>query len=1214
MWSAIMNGSGLHGGGGAGGAGGAGGGGYVPSQGWEFVPCTRMDRVDRGRSKARTSLRRVSSPPTVFSQLYDTQFGASPGGGGGGGGEGEAGKQLEILRGQMWPGPEPAVPQQQPQQTQHTRLKKKFDDLKKRHVQDKEEWMREKESLLREVADIQGGENRRILLDLKTVLEEVQAEVKKEEEKRSELQLQYTRDRCAWELEKAELKISIVQLEAREGTGSVRGVVQSAAGPGPAASRTNQGQHGETPTLRRDREEQRRLLADTHSTAMDLRCRLEHNERDWSREKTELLERFDVERREWESQLKDMQRKIEELYCEVRTKREGTRLDGGRQDEDDVMHGLSLRSTSTGSSLLSDNSNSEPLSSSSQSEPHRQASLPGFGHSRNTGGGGSGGRESHQPTCFQADSLCQFNVGRFTQNEPSQPALVEEFRTRSTWQQDSVDDSTEEAHTMELAAIFHGTPGCGTPQRNPTNGNENDVRVASQESLLWAELSNGSEKKKNTTALNAALKEIARVSEELCSYQDEIRKKSGDKRNRSESLFVTEESDMLFGHDTNRQEVDEPLCDLSQIYDDFRALEREKWITLSPENTWRADSAPSDCWRTSAADQDSYRDTQENPEATSEIDTAAPPIPPRSSSWNLSSPAHPDTELHIPESPSTTVKKCHSPCVLVDKKCSSPSIVRKFGAMLQENEGKVLIDGAVTSCAVPENSSCNMGCCHSRWSCDASKFSNSKLSAYGTVQKSFSEVNILSAAKHSDYTPAVGYLKNPDVQMPPIVKELPVDLLMYSLETTPASPNLQGSKRNIMLEQKTAEFNRTLFQAEMGRGVKEQDGFIATDASSRGCQAVSTASDEVLPSMQTGFQPHYTDFTPGHTAVHPEVTLSVSSTSSSIQNLDFQSWQMRYGLEGQEVRMKQGTPSDLSHDQPQVGLRHATTITAHSPVHHPEVKHRVQTASSPSRKTQQRAATEAPFSETGQNVEASSSKNGAKPQPARVGVSLQQTPVENKQRQLTQPGQQEQPRHASVPPSQSDSSRQGPRMMNDHPWKPLTLAAYPRPEGSRSNYGAVERILKNYESAARAKQSQSQQNEMASSPNLSDGQEENVTELDLLDMDPLAFPPTLRHTLTSHSSQTHTTHSQLSCHTAMGVKEIQLIVQNDEGSSVSSSSVQKNFSRPARPANRRLPSRWASRSPTSSSSTSPSPPSWPHQKHTSSFSYSHAFHIETVII
>lgn len=102
-------------------------------------------------------------------------------------------------------------------------------------------------------------------------------------------------------------------MEARERAELVSGGVQLAAGPGSVASRSNQEQHGETSMLRREREEQRRLLADTHSTAMDLRCRLEHNERDWSREKAELLERFDVERREWESQLKDMQKKIEEV-------------------------------------------------------------------------------------------------------------------------------------------------------------------------------------------------------------------------------------------------------------------------------------------------------------------------------------------------------------------------------------------------------------------------------------------------------------------------------------------------------------------------------------------------------------------------------------------------------------------------------------------------------------------------------------------------------------------------------------------------------------------------------------------------------------------------------------------------------------------------------------------------------------------------------------
>lgn len=945
--------------------------------------------------------------------------------------------------------------------------------------------------------------------------------MKREEEKRSELQLQYTRDRCAWELEKAELKCRIAQLEAREGTGSVSGGVQSAAaGPGSVALQSTEDQHRETPSLRWERAEQRRILADTHSTAMDLRYRLEHNERDWLREKAELLERFDVERREWESQLKDMQRKIEELYCEVRAKREGTGLDSGRQYNDDAVHRLSVRRTSTGSSLLSDNSHSEPLSSSSQSEPSRQPALPGFGHNRNITVGGD------QPTCFPAaDSHCEFNAdGQFTKKDHSQQPVLVELRSRCTWEQDSVDYGREAVDTTELDAIFQGAPGCGLPQKSASKGNENNVHVRPQESPVWSELSYGSDKK-NTTALNAALKEIARVSEELCSYQDEIRKKSGDKRNRSESQCLTEE-------------VNEPLCDLSQIYDDLRALERENWITLSPGNTWQDDRASSESWRTSAAEPDSLRDTQTSPGIHSEIDGAAPPIPPRSSSWNLNSPTHPDTELHIPESPMTTKRKCHSPCVLADKKCGSPSIVRKFGAMLQENEGKVLIDGVVASCSVPANTNCNMGCCHSRWSCDASKFTNSKLSAYGAGQKSFSEVNILSAGEA-----LLSSNSKPELQVPPPVEELSVDLLLSSLEITPASTNLQGSRRNIMLEQKTAEFNRTLFQAEMGRGVKEPDSCTVTDASSLGCQPVLTPSDEVLPPRETT----------GVMDGHPEVTLSTSD--STIQSLEIQPRRMRCGFRGQEVRMKQEIPSDLSPEEPQVGLRDNTTITSQSPTCRSEVKHKVRAASSPSRKTQARAATEALFSEPAspaniqpaQNMEVSSSKNesphGVKPQPAsRVGVSLQQPPVENKQRQMTQPGHQAQPRHVSVPPSQSDSSRHGPRMMNDHPWKPLTLAAYPRPEGSRSNYGALERILKNYESAARAQQGQNQQGETASSPHLIVRQEESITELDMLDMDPLPLPPTLRLTQTSHTSKTHTTHAQLS-HTAMGLKETQLIVQ-----------------------------------------------------------------------
>lgn len=47
---------------------------------------------------------------------------------------------------------------------------------------------------------------------------------------------------------------------------------------------------------------------------MDLPKQLEKNERNWNKEKMELLERFDNERKEWECQWKVMQKKIEEVF------------------------------------------------------------------------------------------------------------------------------------------------------------------------------------------------------------------------------------------------------------------------------------------------------------------------------------------------------------------------------------------------------------------------------------------------------------------------------------------------------------------------------------------------------------------------------------------------------------------------------------------------------------------------------------------------------------------------------------------------------------------------------------------------------------------------------------------------------------------------------------------------------------------------------------
>lgn len=65
-------------------------------------------------------------------------------------------------------------------------------------------------------------------------------------------------------------------------------------------------------TLRKE-EEHKHLLVDTQSAAMDLHKQLENTEKNWTKEKMELLERFDSERKEWESQWKVMQKKIEEV-------------------------------------------------------------------------------------------------------------------------------------------------------------------------------------------------------------------------------------------------------------------------------------------------------------------------------------------------------------------------------------------------------------------------------------------------------------------------------------------------------------------------------------------------------------------------------------------------------------------------------------------------------------------------------------------------------------------------------------------------------------------------------------------------------------------------------------------------------------------------------------------------------------------------------------
>lgn len=61
--------------------------------------------------------------------------------------------------------------------------------------------------------------------------------------------------------------------------------------------------------LKKEREEHQHLLADSYAAVMDLTKQLQISEKNWSRERLELLEHFNQERSQWEQRLRDAQSK-----------------------------------------------------------------------------------------------------------------------------------------------------------------------------------------------------------------------------------------------------------------------------------------------------------------------------------------------------------------------------------------------------------------------------------------------------------------------------------------------------------------------------------------------------------------------------------------------------------------------------------------------------------------------------------------------------------------------------------------------------------------------------------------------------------------------------------------------------------------------------------------------------------------------------------------
>ncbi|XP_048219084.1 microtubule cross-linking factor 1 isoform X1 [Perognathus longimembris pacificus] len=152
-------------------------------------------------------------------------------------------------------------------------------------------------------------ENQQLFSALKALLEDFRSELREDEHARLRLQQQYASDKAAWDVEWAVLKCRLEQLEKTEKSLGELDVPTEGKG-----------------ALKTEREVHQKLLADSHGLVMDLRWQIHHREKNWNREKVELLERLDRERQEWEEQKKELLWRMEQVQKENSPRRGGSFL------------------------------------------------------------------------------------------------------------------------------------------------------------------------------------------------------------------------------------------------------------------------------------------------------------------------------------------------------------------------------------------------------------------------------------------------------------------------------------------------------------------------------------------------------------------------------------------------------------------------------------------------------------------------------------------------------------------------------------------------------------------------------------------------------------------------------------------------------------------------------------------------------------------------
>ncbi|XP_030278088.1 protein SOGA1 isoform X1 [Sparus aurata] len=132
------------------------------------------------------------------------------------------------------------------------------------------------------------------LADLRVALQDLSGELRQERQGSQELTQQFAKAKASWEVERTELKSLITQLETKTGKAATALSATDALEPPDLKV-----------ALKREREEHQHLLADSYAAVMDLTKQIQIGERNWGREKLELLERFSQERAQWEQRLRE---------------------------------------------------------------------------------------------------------------------------------------------------------------------------------------------------------------------------------------------------------------------------------------------------------------------------------------------------------------------------------------------------------------------------------------------------------------------------------------------------------------------------------------------------------------------------------------------------------------------------------------------------------------------------------------------------------------------------------------------------------------------------------------------------------------------------------------------------------------------------------------------------------------------------------------------